>query len=234
MTFITGEPLAFVVIASITGLAVGSFLNVVIYRLPVMLERHWRSECEAAGFAKPDVTQRDRFNLVIPRSRCPHCDQPIRFRENIPVLSYVLLKGRCSRCGAGISLRYPFVEILSAVLTAITAVRFGASPAGLSAIVLLWALIALSFIDFDHQILPDSIVLPMMWLGLLLNTQELFTTLQSSVFGAIAGYASLWLVYQVFKLATGKEGMGYGDFKLFALFGAWLGWQQLPLIILLS
>jgi len=226
----------FALVASLFGLTIGSFLNVVIYRLPVMLDRHWRQECIAAGYAdaEPANGKSPTFNLVFPGSRCPHCNAPIKAWQNIPVISYLLLKGACHNCGHKISIRYPIVELLSGILSAITAYRLGPSVALLASLFLLWALIALSYIDFDQQILPDVIVLPFLWAGLLLNTQHVFTDLQSAVVGAAAGYLSLWLVYQVFKLATGKEGMGFGDFKLFALFGAWLGWQQLPLIILLS
>ena len=212
---------------------VGSFLNVVIYRLPVILERTWRKECEElGGETVPDKA--DPFNLVVPRSRCPHCGHRIRAWENIPVISYVFLRGKCSQCKARISVRYPLVELLTAALSTVTALVLGPTLSGLAAVVLVWGLVALAFIDFDHHILPDVIVLPGLWLGLLLNSQQVFTSLESAVYGAVAGYVSLWLVYQLFKLVTGKEGMGFGDFKLFALFGAWLGWQQLPLVILLS
>jgi len=215
------------------SLMVGSFLNVVIYRLPIVLERSWQKDCaQLAGEAAPQETE--KFNLVVPRSRCPHCGHQIRAWENIPVISYLFLGGKCSECKTPISVRYPFVEFLTAVLSTVTAIQLGPTVAGLAAIVLVWGLIALAFIDFDHQILPDVIVLPGLWMGLLLSSRNTFTGLESAVYGAVAGYVSLWLVYQLFKLATGKEGMGFGDFKLFALFGAWLGWQQLPLIILLS
>ena len=235
VTYFSSEPLVFVIVASLLSLAVGSFLNVVIYRLPIMLERDWRAECAAAGLTDSGSPEpAEKFNLVVPRSRCPHCDHQIKAWENIPVISFIFLKGKCGNCRKPISPRYPFVETLTAILSGITAAHFGPSLAGLAAILLVWALVALAFIDFDHQILPDVITLPMLWLGLLFNSRELFASLESALFGAVAGYISLWLVYQVFKLVTKKEGMGFGDFKLLALFGAWLGWQQLPLIILLS
>ncbi|MGW8248452.1 MAG: prepilin peptidase [Acidiferrobacterales bacterium] len=234
VTSIAGNPLAFGAVVFLYSLVIGSFLNVVIYRLPIVLERSWRRDCEEleSGITLPPATE--KFNLVVPRSRCPHCGHQIRAWENIPVLSYLILGGKCSQCKARISFRYPFVESLAAVLSTVTALQLGPTLAGLAAVVLVWGLIALAFIDFDHQILPDVIVLPGVWMGLLLNTRNMFTSLESAVYGAVAGYVSLWLVYQLFKLATGKEGMGFGDFKLFALLGAWLGWQQLPLIILLS
>lgn len=233
MTSIAGNPLAFGSIVFLYSLVVGSFLNVVIYRLPIVLERSWRRDCEELipGTAPQET---EAFNLVVPRSRCPHCGHAIRAWENIPVISYLFLGGKCSECKAPISLRYPLIETLTAVASTATALQLGPTLAGLAAVLLVWGLIALAFIDFDHQILPDVIVLPGIWIGLLLNTQNLFTSLESAVYGAVAGYVSLWLVYQLFKLVTGKEGMGFGDFKLFALFGAWLGWQQLPLVILLS
>jgi leader peptidase (prepilin peptidase)/N-methyltransferase len=224
----------FVSIAALVGLLVGSFLNVVILRTPTILARQWRRDCQELLGQPHDPAATERFNLVVPRSRCPHCGHPISALENIPVLSYLWLRGRCSACGAAIGLRYPAIELLSAVLTGVTAWHFGWGIAGLSAIVLTWALIALTFIDIDQQLLPDVIVLPMLWVGLLLNLSATFTALPTAVTGAVAGYLSLWLVFHAFKLITGKEGMGYGDFKLFALLGAWLGWHSLPLIILLS
>ena len=234
-TYLASEPLAFIFIVSLFSLAVGSFLNVVIHRLPIMLEREWRAECAAGGLADPgNQNPVETFNLVVPRSRCPHCSHQIKAWENIPVVSYLFLRGRCAHCRKPISARYPVVEVLTATLSGITAAHFGPTLAGLAAIALVWALIALAFIDFDHQILPDIITLPVLWIGLLLNSDNTYAPLESALFGAVAGYLSLWLVYQVFKLVTRKEGMGFGDFKLFALFGAWLGWQQLPLIILLS
>ncbi len=227
------SPLFFLSTLGILGLLVGSFLNVVIYRLPVMLERNWRREClEFLG--QPEEEKPSRFDLIQPASTCPHCGHQIRAWENIPVISFLLQKGRCTRCGASISIRYPLVELLTALLSVAVAWHFGVTMQTLWALVLTWTLIALSFIDIDHQLLPDAITLPILWLGLFLSLFHLFTDPESAIIGAIAGYLSLWMVYQLFKLLTGKEGMGFGDFKLLALFGAWLGWQMLPMIILLS
>jgi leader peptidase (prepilin peptidase)/N-methyltransferase len=222
----------FVAVFTLLGLVVGSFLNVVIYRLPLMLQRGWESQCQE--LLELESPPREIFNLLKPDSHCPHCGAAIRALENIPVLSYLLQKGRCRHCGEPISLRYPLIELLTALMSGLTAWHFGFGSAALFAVVLTWALIAMSFIDIDHQLLPDDITLPFLWLGLLLSLSGLFTDASSAIIGAAAGYLSLWLVYQLFKLATGKEGMGYGDFKLFALFGAWMGWQSLPLILLLS
>lgn len=225
------HPAFFLLTVFIFGLIVGSFLNVVIHRLPIMLERGWRQQCdELAG--KP--AQSDRYDLMVPRSRCPSCARPISALENIPLLSYAWLKGKCKGCGKRISWRYPTVELLTGALSVIVAWRFGVSAATLGALLLTWALVALTFIDYDQQLLPDNITLPLLWLGLIFNVGGVYVSLQSAVVGALAGYLSLWLVYQLFKLITGREGMGHGDFKLFAALGAWLGWQQLPLIILLS
>lgn len=226
------QPLLLAPLSAVLGLVVGSFLNVVIYRLPLMMERAWRRDCDELAGKAP--LPEERFNLSAPRSRCPHCGHTVTARDNIPVISYLLLRGRCRACGAHISLRYPLVEILTAILTVVTALHFGFGWPALFAIVLTWSLIALSFIDFDKQLLPDSITLPFLWLGLLLSLFGIYTDSQASIIGAAAGYLSLWSIYHLFRLLTGKEGMGYGDFKLFALFGAWLGWQSLPLIILLS
>lgn len=235
LSLVQASTSAFAVVASLFGLIVGSFLNVVIHRMPIMLVRRWRQDCEELGGKVPtEQAAREQFNLVTPRSRCPHCGHLITALENIPLLSYLWLRGRCSACRKPIGVRYPFVEILSALLSGSVAWHFGFGPAGLTAIALTWMLIALAFIDIDHQLLPDVMVLPFLWAGLLLNMFDVFTNLQTAVIGAIAGYLSLWLVFHLFRLITGKEGMGYGDFKLFALFGAWLGWQSLPLIILLS
>lgn len=229
-------------VAALLGLIVGSFLNVVIYRLPVMLDRDWRRQCrEILSPGKPDADEGPPFDLVRPRSTCPACKTPIKAYHNIPVLSYVLLRGRCAACAAQIPLRYPLVEALTGAVSAAVALRFGLSLEGTGALLLCWSLIALSFIDLDHQILPDAITLPLLWLGIafaVLGEDRggflILTDLRSSIIGAMAGYLSLWLVYQGFRLVTGKEGMGYGDFKLLAVLGAWLGWQVLPLIILLS
>ncbi len=225
---------AFLLVCTLLGLIVGSFLNVVIYRLPLMMQREWESECREMLGQEPLEKQSEPFNLNRPRSRCPHCDHAITAIENIPVLSYLFLRGRCSDCQAKISLRYPLVEAATALLTLIVAAHFGFGWQAVAAILLTWVLITLSLIDFDVQLLPDSITLPLLWFGLLLNLNSLFTDLQSAVIGAAAGYLALWSVYQLFKLLTGKEGMGYGDFKLLALFGAWLGWQYLPQIVLIS
>jgi leader peptidase (prepilin peptidase)/N-methyltransferase len=227
--------LLFLISVALLSLLVGSFLNVVIHRVPIMLQRAWREQCqEVLELPTGKALEAEALSLVRPRSQCPHCGNTIKARENIPLLSFLFLKGRCSNCGKRISWRYPVVEALTAVLSLIVAWRLGFDVSAGWALLLTWCLIALSFIDLDHQILPDNITLPVLWLGLLANVFGAFTDLQSAVLGAIAGYASLWLVFHGFKLLTGKEGMGFGDFKLFAVFGAWLGWQALPLIILLS
>ena len=222
---------------SLLGLFVGSFLNVVIYRLPLRLQHEWQSECKE--FLGTDVSPSDNSatppeNIFTSRSHCPHCGHLITALENIPVLSYLILRGKCSECSAHISVRYPVVEILTAVLSGITAWSFGFSTALPFVLILVWSLLALSFIDFDHKLLPDKLVYPILWLGLLVNSQDILTDTYSALYGAVAGYLVLWVVYQTFKLLTGKEGMGYGDFKLLALIGAWLGWQMLPLVVLLS
>ncbi len=214
------------------GLCVGSFLNVVIHRLPKIMERQWRAECaELAGQESPSP---ERYNLVVPRSACPACGHRITALENIPVLSYLLLRGKCSGCSAIISPRYPAVEMITAVLSGYVAWHFGYGMAAAGALMFTWSMIALTFIDLDTYYLPDSITLPLLWLGLLINLGGTYASLSSAVIGAAAGYLSLWAVYWIFKWATGKEGMGYGDFKLLAAIGAWLGWQMLPLTILLS
>ena len=226
-------PFAFGLLAAVLGLIVGSFLNVVIHRTPIVLMRHWRRDClEFSGQALD--TEGETYNLLTPRSRCPHCNHAISALENIPVVSFLWLRGKCAACRKPISPRYPLIELFSAVLTATTAWHFGFGITAFAAMALTWVLIALAFIDIDHQLLPDVMVLPFLWAGLLLNLFNVFTPLPSAVIGAVAGYLSLWLVFHLFKLITGKEGMGYGDFKLLALFGAWLGWQSLPLIILAS
>ena len=227
---LVGLPLVLAV--AIFGLLVGSFLNVVIYRLPRMMELDWRRQCAELSGATVDAEE--RLSLAFPRSRCPHCGHQIGALENIPVLSWLFLRGRCSACRAAISIRYPIVELLNAVLYGFVAWRFGMNLAMIGSLVFVSVAICLTFIDADTQLLPDSITLPLIWLGLLLNLAGAFTDLNSAVLGAVAGYLSLWLVYWAFKLATGKEGMGYGDFKLLAAIGAWLGWQMLPLVILLS
>ncbi|MFN5994203.1 MAG: prepilin peptidase [Betaproteobacteria bacterium] len=231
------------------GLLVGSFLNVVIHRLPKMMEADWKQQCmeylhpeevekaERAGAEPPpkgNPKYNPKYNLVTPRSSCPSCGHEITAIENIPLLSYALLGGKCSACNVKISARYPAVELLTGVLTGLLAWKFGVGAQALCAIVFVWALIALTFIDADTTLLPDDITLPLVWLGLIVNVFGVFTTLSAAVFGAVAGYLALWSVYWLFKLTTGKEGMGYGDFKLLSAIGAWLGWQMLGQVILLS
>lgn len=217
---------------AVLGLIVGSFLNVVIHRLPIMMEREWRRQCEE--LAGTEGSQQEAYNLVFPRSGCPHCGHKIKAWENIPVVSYLLLKGRCAGCKTRISLQYPLVETLTAALSVWVIAHFGPGAAGFSALLLTWALIALSVIDIRHTLLPDDITLPFLWLGLLLSIQGIHTTPVDAILGAALGYGSLYAVFHAFKWITGKDGMGFGDLKLFALFGAWLGWQALPGIILLS
>ncbi|HHJ18926.1 MAG TPA: prepilin peptidase [Gammaproteobacteria bacterium] len=220
---------------ALLGLLIGSFLNVVIYRLPVMMQRRWETEC--ASLQTTDAEQSepaDTFNLILPASTCPDCGHKIGPFENIPLLSYLFLKGRCRSCGSPISAQYPLVELITALLSALVAWQLGFSWEMLAALIFTWTLIALTVIDLNTQLLPDDLTLPLLWLGLLLNLGGMFTDIHSSLMGAAAGYLSLWLVYHGFKLVTGKEGMGYGDFKLLAALGAWAGWQALPLIIILS
>ncbi|HWV15898.1 MAG TPA: A24 family peptidase [Cellvibrio sp.] len=225
--------------AGIIGLLVGSFLNVVIYRIPKMLEREWREQCveflgeeNIAAGARP--AKGNKFNLVTPNSTCPHCNHKIKPWENIPVVSYLFLRGKCSSCKSPISLRYPIIELVTGLLSVVAIYTFGANYTGLACLVFTWCLIALTMIDIDTKLLPDNITLPLLWLGLIANYFGLFTSLESAVWGAIGGYLSLWSVYWLFKMLTGKEGMGYGDFKLLGALGAWLGWQMLLQIILLS
>lgn len=223
----------------ILGLVIGSFLNVVIHRLPKMMERDWEEQCKEFIANQNDVVsshppKQGPFNLMVPRSRCPHCGHQIKSWENIPVISYLMLGGKCSGCKAKISARYPIIEITTAVLSAAVIFYIGINWNSLAALAFTWSLIALTMIDFDTYLLPDDITLPLMWLGLIVNSFNSFTDLPSALWGAIAGYLSLWSVYKLFKLLTGKEGMGYGDFKLLAALGAWMGWQMLPQIILLS
>lgn len=226
-------PAAWLAIVGVLGLLVGSFLNVVIYRLPVMLLRAWGEETGEAGRGDSEA-----FNLVVPRSRCRHCDHGIAAWENIPLVSFALLKGRCRHCRVRISLRYPAIELLSGVLSVVVGWHFGVSGEALGALVLTWSLITLACIDLDHQLLPDVISLPVLWLGLGLSLfwtgDATLAMTRDAVIGVIVGYGVLWTLFQAFKLVTGKEGMGYGDFKLLALLGAWLGWQVLPLIALLA
>jgi leader peptidase (prepilin peptidase)/N-methyltransferase len=235
MTFLdllASSPPLFIGTCVVLGLLVGSFLNVVIHRLPKMMELAWRSQC--AELNETQVVEIARYNLIVPRSACPHCNHEISAWENIPVISYLLLRGKCKACHAAISLRYPMIEALSGVLCGFAAAHFGFGMAAIGACLLIWALLALTAIDFDTQFLPDDITLPLIWLGLLFNLNNVYISLPDAVLGAICGYLALWLVYWLFKLITGKEGMGYGDFKLLAALGAWLGWQMLPLIIILS
>ena len=249
------SPAFFIGTCLVFGLLVGSFLNVVIYRLPVMLERQWREEAAQAtatpGTPAQETAKPERFNLVVPRSACPACKAPITALQNIPVLSYLFLKGRCAGCGIRISPRYPAIEALSGVLSAAVAWKLGFGWPALEALIFTWFLIALTFIDVDHQLLPDDLTLPLLWLGLALSLTvplagsplsagaawsgaSIPQDPRSAIIGAMAGYLSLWSVYHLFKLLTGQEGMGYGDFKLFAAFGAWLGWKMLFPIILIA
>jgi len=233
LQLLTGTPLLAAVAATLLGLVAGSFLNVVIHRLPMMLERAWRRQCRELEADQP-LPAEERFNLAYPPSRCPHCDHPIRAHENIPLFSFLWQRGRCRHCGARISVRYPVVELLTALLSAAVVWKFGVTWQAGAALLLTWALIALAFIDLDTFLLPDNITLPLLWLGLFLSLFGLFTDMRAALLGAMAGYLSLWSVYHLFRLLTGKEGLGYGDFKLLALLGAWLGWHYLPAIILLS
>ncbi|MBK9785755.1 MAG: prepilin peptidase [Betaproteobacteria bacterium] len=218
--------------AGLLGLCVGSFLNVVIHRLPKMMEQEWQAQC--AELRGEPASTAANLSLAKPRSRCPDCGHQITSMENIPVLSYLLLKGKCAGCGTSISARYPIIEVFTAVLSAYAVWHFGPTLQTVGALLLLWCLIALAAIDFDTQLLPDAITLPLLWLGLVFNLMDTYVDLPAAVVGAMAGYLALWTVFWLFKLATGKEGMGYGDFKLLAALGAWLGWQMLPTIILLS
>ena len=225
-------PELFTIICVVIGIAVGSFLNVVIYRLPKMMELAWRQQC--AELKGEPAKLLPVFNLVTPRSNCPQCGHKITILENIPLISYFFLKGSCSQCHERISIRYPIVELLTGLMSGFAAWYYGYGFMCFVALIFILALIALTFIDFDTQLLPDAITLPLLWIGLLINLNNGIVDLQSAVIGAVAGYLVLWVVYWFFKLATGKEGMGYGDFKLLAAIGAWLGWQTLPLVILSS
>jgi leader peptidase (prepilin peptidase)/N-methyltransferase len=237
LTLLSSSPLALVLVILALGLLVGSFLNVVGYRLPIMMERRWLSDCReltADTSATDNAPDEPAFNLMVPRSACPVCQHQITALENIPLISYLMLQGKCKGCGTHISLQYPAVELLTGLASAFAAWHFGFSWQLLAALFFTWSLIALTIIDIKKQLLPDSITLPLLWFGILINLNGTFTDLYSSVVGAMVGYLSLWSVYQLFKLLTGKEGMGYGDFKLLAALGAWLGWQFLPVIIILS
>jgi leader peptidase (prepilin peptidase) / N-methyltransferase len=230
--FFANFPVALLIAALLFGLIVGSFLNVVIHRIPIILDRTWRRQCDELSGKQP--VAEETYNLVLPRSQCPACGHLITAVENIPLVSFALLRGKCRGCGKRISWRYPAVELATGLLSVSVAWHFGFTIATIGALLFTWSLVALTVIDYDHQLLPDNITLPLIWLGLLLNLGTVFVPISSAVIGAMAGYLSLWTVYQLFKLVTGREGMGFGDFKLFAALGAWLGWQQLPLIILLS
>ena len=229
------QPVFFVITMALLGLIVGSFLNVVIYRLPKMMQQDWHDQCcDLLEIKNEKGKEQQNINLVFPGSSCPVCQHKITALENIPVISYLYLKGRCKSCKAKISPQYPLIEILTGLTTAYITWHFGFSLQSLFAVLLTWALICLSVIDLEHSLLPDDITLPFMWLGLACNIFGVFTDITSSLIGAMLGYSILWLIFMSFKVVTGKEGMGYGDFKLLALLGAWLGWQSLPLIILLS
>ncbi len=229
---LSSSSLALIIVSGILGLLVGSFLNVVIYRLPVMLENRWRADCREAGDSGTEASE--KFNLITPASTCPSCGHRIRPWENIPVISYLLLRGRCVDCKTPIPRQYPLVEVATGLLSAVAAWQLGFGWPLLAALVFTWTLIALTVIDYNTQLLPDDLTLPLLWFGLLVSTTGVFTDPVSAIWGAAVGYLSLWLVYHLFKLATGKEGMGYGDFKLLAAIGAWCGWQVLPLTIILS
>lgn len=232
MSLLTLEPALFTGLVFLFSLLIGSFLNVVIHRLPKMMEAAWHVQCaELRGEAAAPAPA---YNLWTPRSACPHCGHRITALENVPLLSWLWLRGRCSACGTAISARYPLVELLTALLSAVAAWKWGVSVQTLGALLLVWTLVALAFIDFDTTLLPDSLTLPLLWLGLLFNLGGHFASLSDAVIGAMAGYGILWSVYWLFKLATGKEGMGFGDFKLLGALGAWLGWQLLPVTLLLA
>ena len=234
LVLIESSPVFFIGLMGIVGLIFGSFLNVVIHRLPIMMEREWRSECKALLGQEEDGPPAARYDLVVPRSTCPKCGHGITAMENIPLISYAVQGGRCSACGVRISLRYPVVEAMSGAAAAVVAWHFGFGVAAIGAALLSWSLIALAAIDFSTQLLPDAITLPFLWLGVSLNFFDVYTSLEASILGVVFGYLSLWGVYWVFKLVTRKEGMGYGDFKLLAMICAWLGWQALPLVIILA
>lgn len=232
LSLLQDSPVYFTSCMTILGLMVGSFLNVVIYRLPEMMKRSWLQQC--AELRGETVEALPALNLFTPRSTCPHCGHKISAWENIPIISYLVLRGRCSRCHARISPRYPIIEALTALMSSFVAWHYGYGFVAIAALIFVWALIALAVIDLNTQLLPDDITLPLLWIGLLVNINQGFTDIQAAVIGAVAGYLSLWSIYWCFKLITGKEGMGYGDFKLLAAIGAWLGWSMLPVVILLS
>ncbi len=233
ISYLTDNLTLLFIYSFIIGSFVGSFLNVVIHRLPKMMEQQWNKDCQELLSLEYKQTT-ESFNLCVPRSHCPSCNHQIKAIENIPMLSWIFLRGKCSQCSASISIQYPLVELFTAILTVVVVWKFGFTYQALGGVILTWSLIALSGIDIKTQLLPDNITLPLLWSGVIFNYFTIFTDLSSSVLGAIIGYLSLWLVFHTFKLITGKEGMGYGDFKLLAALGAWLGWQTLPLIVLLS
>ena len=237
----SNSPTSFIAVCFLFALLIGSFLNVVIYRLPLMMQLEWRKQAQEIVAEPAENLPEGRFDLSFPRSRCPSCDHPISAMQNIPVISWLVLGGKCANCKSTISVRYPLIETATAVLTALVAARFGFGYEAAAAILLTWALIAISMIDLDHQLIPDSMSLPLMWAGLFLalfhpmdGAQMLFVEPKDAIVGALGGYLTLWSIYHLFRLITGKEGMGYGDFKLLAALGAWLGYQMLPLIIMLS
>jgi leader peptidase (prepilin peptidase)/N-methyltransferase len=232
MNFFGNDPNILYLQALILGLVIGSFINVVVHRLPVIIKRQWNRDC--AELLNITLAQIDVLTLSYPPSHCPKCKHFIRPWENIPIISYILLRGQCSFCHSPISLRYPLTEFICALLTVITVIHFDVTWQTIGALFLTWGLLTLSLIDYDTQLLPDNITLPLLWLGLLANSFNIFVTASDAILGAIVGYLSLWSVFQLFRLITGKEGMGYGDFKLLAMLGAWLGWQNIPQIILLS
>ena len=233
VVFFEQSPAVFLGFIFILGLTVGSFLNVVIYRLPIIMQREWKRDC-LEYLEQPNHEKTETFNLAVPRSRCGHCGHQITALENIPLLSYLYLRGKCSQCQSAISLRYPLVELFTGCVSLLIAWKLGVSMQTVAALFLTWCLIAASAIDIEHKLLPDTITLPLLWLGILLSFFNVFVDLESSVIGAMAGYMSLWSVFIVFKLVTGKEGMGYGDFKLLAMLGAWTGWKMIFVIILTS
>ena len=233
--FLQTQPIFFVFTMTLLGMCIGSFLNVVIYRLPKMMEQDWHEQCcDLLEIKNENVTEQQRVNLIFPGSSCPACEHKITALENIPVISYLFLRGRCSSCKIKISLQYPIIEMFTGIATAYIAWHFGFTLQTLFAVLLTWALICLSIIDLEHSLLPDNITLPFLWLGLACNIFGIFTDIYSSLIGAMLGYSVLWIIFMSFKIVTGKEGMGYGDFKLLSLLGAWFGWQYLPLVILLS
>ncbi len=233
VTYFEFAPAVFLGFIFALGLIVGSFLNVVIYRLPVMMQREWKHDC-LEFLEQPAQPESEKFNLAVPRSRCGQCGHPITALENIPLVSYLYLKGKCSNCKTSISIQYPLIELFTGFISLVIAWHFGVSFQTIAALILSWCLIAASAIDIGHKLLPDNITLPLLWLGILLAFFNIFVDLESSVIGVMAGYMSLWSVFIVFKLITGKEGMGYGDFKLLAVLGAWTGWKMIFVIILTS